>query len=203
MIELFDDHDDSSTPLTADEKKGLIPTYIRTRGELNKAEQRGIIEASQWAFLRDREVLNVDFLRDLHRRMFKDVWSWAGKFRTTPRNIGIEACDIGPAIRMLIDDTKTQIEYRSYHQDEIAARFHFRLVSIHPFPNGNGRHGRLATDILARHCGIDGFTWGEANLTNSSSVRARYIAALRRAESNHDFSSLMDFMRSSALANLL
>jgi len=162
MIDIFEDQDDASTPLTPDEKKDLLPTYIMTRGELNRAEQRNIFKAERWAFARRRNVLDEDFLRDLHRRMFNEVWGWAGKFRLTERNIGIDALQIGPALRMMVGDTKAQIEFKSYSADEIAARFHVRLVAIHPWPNGNGRHDRLATDLLAVQLGRDRFAWGRA-----------------------------------------
>jgi len=196
MIDIFEDQDDASTPLTPDEKKDLLPTYIMTRGELNRAEQRNIFKAERWAFARRRNVLDEDFLRDLHRRMFNEVWGWAGKFRLTERNIGIDALQIGPALRMMVGDTKAQIEFKSYSADEIAARFHVRLVAIHPWPNGNGRHDRLATDLLAVQLGRDRFAWGEQfDLTTQSDIRKSYIAAIRRAESDHDFQPMLDFMR--------
>jgi Fic-DOC domain mobile mystery protein B len=196
MTGLFDDTDDASTPLTPDERNGLLPTYIKTRGELNQVEQRGIFKAEQWAFTRRRNVLDEWFLRDLHRRMFREVWDWAGKLRLTERNIGIDAHEIAPALRMMVGDTKAQIEFNSYSSDEIAARFHVRLVAIHPFPNGNGRHGRLATDLLAKQLGREPFTWGgESDLTTLSEIRKSYIAAIHRAEFDHDYQPMMRFMR--------
>src|SRR5271170_794161 len=110
----FDEPDDASTPLTADEKKGLLPTYITTRGQLNQAEQKNIFKAQRWAFHRRPDVLDLDFVRELHRRMFREVWESAGAFRTTPRNIGIEARDIAPELRKLLDDVKVQTQYGSY-----------------------------------------------------------------------------------------
>jgi Fic-DOC domain mobile mystery protein B len=188
--------DDASTSLTIDESKGLIPTYITTRGELNQAEQRNILKAERWAFSRRREVLDEDFLRDLHRRMFNEVWDWSGKYRLTERNIGIEALQIPIAMRLLVGDTQTQIEFQSYPVDEILARFHVRLVGIHPWPNGNGRHGRLATDLLAKQLGRERFSWGgQAELTTQSDIRKRYIDAIRHAEAFYDFLPLIEFMR--------
>src|SRR5256885_956995 len=97
---------------------------------------------------RRREILSEKFLQDLHRRMLGDVWRWAGRFRTSPRNIGIDHWEISVALRMLLDDTKIWIDKKVYPPDEIAVRFHHRLVQIHAFPNGNGRHARLMADLL-------------------------------------------------------
>ena len=193
---LFDDDgDDATTPLTPDEKKGLIPSYITLRRELNEAEQLGITAAEEWAFSRKRDVLDEVFLRRLHKRMFKDIWRWAGELRTTPRNIGVDPWNIGPMLRDLIADARYWIQHGTFPPDEIAARFHHRLVLIHPFPNGNGRHARLATDLLLTTLGQERFTWGRVSLVNAGETRSKYVAALRAADS-HDIQPLLEFVRS-------
>lgn len=192
---LFDADDEAATPITPDERRQLIPTYITTRDQLNEAEQIGIAEADRWAFGRKRDVLDEDFLLTLHKRMLRSVWKWAGTFRTTERNIGIEAYRIGVELRGLIGDVRYWVENGAYDADEIAVRFHHRLVSIHLFPNGNGRHARLAADLLAVALGRERFTWGSANLVQAAETRARYIAALRAAD-NHDLAPLIEFARS-------
>ena len=192
---LFDADDDAATPLTPDERAQLIPTYITTRAQLNEAEQIGIAEADRWAFRRKRDVLDEDFLLALHKRMLGGVWQWAGTFRNTERNIGIEPYRIGVELRTLIGDVKHWIEHNTFPIDEIAVRFHHRLVAIHPFPNGNGRHSRLAADLLNVSLGGDRFTWGSANLVEPAATRARYIAALKAAD-DHDITLLLAFARS-------
>lgn len=192
---LFDDADDAATPLTPDEKKGLVPSYITLRRELNEAEQLGITEAEEWAFSRKRNVLDETFLRRLHKKMFKDVWRWAGEFRTTARNIGVEPWQITSMLRNLLEDTNYWILHETYPPDEIAVRFHHRLVLIHPFPNGNGRHARLATDLLLVKLGQERFTWGRISLVNPGKTRQQYIAALRAADA-HDLQPLLAFVRS-------
>ena len=192
---LFDDADDAATPLTPDEKKGLVPSYITLRRELNEAEQFGITEAEEWAFSRKRDVLDETFLRRLHKRMFKDVWRWAGEFRTTARNIGVEPWQITSMLRNLLEDTNYWISHETYPPDEIAVRFHHRLVLIHPFPNGNGRHARLATDLLLVKLGQERFTWGRTSLVTPGKTRQQYIAALRAADA-HDIQPLLAFVRS-------
>lgn len=189
------DADDAATPLTPGERNGLIPSYITLRRELNEAEQLGITAAEEWAFSRKRDVLDEIFLRRLHKRMFKDVWRWAGEFRTTPRNIGVEAWSISSMLRDLIEDGRFWVAHEVYSPDEIAARFHHRLVSIHPFPNGNGRHSRLAADLLLVKLGQDRFTWGRVSLVNAGETRQKYVAALRAADS-HDIKPLLAFVRS-------
>ena len=186
--------DDASTPLTAEEREGLIPSYISLRRELNEAEQANILEAEQWAFGRTRNVLDERFLTDLHKRMFGRVWRWAGKFRLTERNVGVDPYRIATDLRQLLDDSRYWIEHRTYPLDEICARFHHRLVAIHPFPNGNGRHARLATDLLLAALGQPRFSWGRTSLVNPGETRQAYVAALRAAD-GRDIKPLLDFVR--------
>lgn len=189
------EQDDASTPLTSEEREALVPSYITLRAELNEAEQANILEAEEWAFGRKREVLDERFLKTLHKRMFGRVWRWAGEFRLTERNIGVDPYQVAIDLRNLLDDCRYWIEHGTYESDEIAARFHHRLVSIHPFPNGNGRHARLATDLLLAKRGQPRFSWGRVNLVNSGETRQDYVAALRAAD-NHDIDPLLAFVRS-------
>lgn len=192
---LFDPDDAAATPLEPEENAQLIPTYITTRAQLNEAEQINITEADDWAFARKRDALSEDLLLGLHRRMFRKVWRWAGSFRTTERNIGVDAYKIGVELRMLLDDVRFWIENATYPPDEIAVRFHHRLVWIHPFPNGNGRHARMAADLLAVALGRPRLTWGSASLIEAAKTRAAYVAALKAAD-NHDIAPLLAFARS-------
>ncbi len=189
------DADDDATPLTPEERNGLIPTYITLRGQLNELEQQNILEADQWAFGRKRDVLSEPFLRGLHRRMFNRVWRWAGKYRTSERNLGIETYRIEPELRHLLDDVRYWVERKTYPPDELAVRFHHRLVSLHPFPNGNGRWSRLAADLLIVGQGGQRFTWGRTNLQAAGDTRRAYIDALHAAD-NHDLGPLILFARS-------
>lgn len=188
---------DGLTPLDPDEAADLLVTGITTRDELNFHEQLNIIAAQQWTEShRQVEILSLDFVRELHRRMFGNVWKWAGTFRTTEKNIGVEPWKIAPMLNDLCGDAKTQIELQSFNADEIAYRFHHRLVQIHCFPNGNGRHARLMTDVmLAQLLFTSPFSWGSANLTATGDARVRYIQALRAADRG-DYSLLSAFVRS-------
>lgn len=191
---LTEGDDDSNTPLESEEREQLIPTYIATRAELNAAEQAGILEADRWAFSRKRQILDTGFLCRLHKRMFGDVWRWAGHYRKTARNIGIDAYAVPMAMERLVDDVTYWIKHETYKADETALRFHHRLTHIHPFPNGNGRHARLCADLLAKQLGAPRFTWGRANLQEASTTRKAYITALRAAD-NHDINLLLEFAR--------
>ena len=175
---LFDGDDEANTPLEPEEREDLIPTHITVRAELNEVEQAGIADADRWAFSRKRDVLDARFLSNLHKRMLGDVWRWAGSYRKTPRNIGIEAYRIPVEVQGLIDDVKYWVDHETYAPDEIAVRFHHRLVSIHPFPNGNGRHARLAADLLAVQLGRPRFEWGRGNLIDGTELRKKYVATL-------------------------
>ncbi len=192
---LFDDEDDANTPLTAEERDQLIPSYIALRRELNEAEQLNIAEASQWLNTRRRDMLDQTVLSQLHKRMFGKVWRWAGKYRTTARNISVDAYRIPMEMRQLVDDVRYWVEHDTWPPDEIAVRFSHRLVAIHPFPNGNGRLSRMAGDVLALQLGRPRFSWGSTSLTDPGQTRARYVAALRAADA-HDLGPLLAFARS-------
>ena len=144
-----------ATPLDSDELEGLRLSHITNRAELDRWEQDNIIEAETWAFRKTNitkdDLLSVDFIRLLHKRMFRNVWKWAGEFRSSEKNIGVECWSIGPTLKILLDDVKFWLEQNVYPPDEIGARFHHRLVAIHPFANGNGRHARLMADLLLVH----------------------------------------------------
>lgn len=186
---------DGSTPLTDEEREGLKLSYVTNRAELNAAEQANILQAEAWAFKRNNKVLNRDFLNDLHGRMFGNVWKWAGKYRTTGKSVGVNAYRIETDLQQLIDDSAYWIKLSSYEPDEIAARFHHRLVYLHPYSNGNGRHSRLAADLLLELMDRPRFTWGSESLANPGEVRQAYIGALRAAD-RHDYGPLMEFVRS-------
>jgi Fic-DOC domain mobile mystery protein B len=195
VTELFTQPDDAATPLTPEETRDLIPAHIAYRRELNEAEQENITRAQAWALNRRRDLLSEKFIKELHRRMLGDVWRWAGKFRTSERNLGIPFYEIPVALRQLLDDTQARIEHQTYPPDEIAMRFHRRLVQIHAFPNGNGRHARLLADLLVMRLGGARFSWGRESLRDPSAVRQRYIAALQDAD-HHDIAPLLAFARS-------
>ena len=183
------------TPIDPDEEAGLLIPQITTRAELNYWEQNNITEALRWlAQRRPKNILTVSFMRKLHRKMFGEVWAWAGEFRKTEKNIGVPVWSIAAELKKLCDDADFWIKNRVYSPDEAAARFHHRLTWIHPFPNGNGRHARLMTDILLKDWGVAGFSWGSTDLGQKPSFRKRYVAALRAADAG-DFKLLLDFVR--------
>lgn len=195
MSDLFGAPDDA-TPLEAGEREGLLQSWIATRADLNEAEQAGIDAGAAWAHRRRRrDLLTEDFVRALHRRMFGEVWAWAGTYRRTARNIGIDAWRIGGEVAQLLGDARFWVEHRTYPPDEIAVRLHHRLVAIHPFPNGNGRHARLLADLLVQQLGNAPFSWGGQGLADIGEKRRRYIEALRSAD-RHDIGPLLAFARS-------
>ena len=186
--------DDNSTPLTEEEKQGLIPSWVTNRSELNDLESRGIFDAEKWLLTsRQKDLLSEKFIKQVHKKMFEGTWKWAGKFRTTERNIGVAPYAIAVELQKLFDDVNYWIEHKTYSPVEIGARFHHRLVYIHPFPNGNGRHSRLMADLLMKKLGQKPLNWGEGSLVEISELRQSYIEALRKADRN-DFSALLDFV---------
>ena len=192
---LFDADDEANTPLTHEGRQGLIPTYITTRAELNEAEQENIADADRWVFSRKRgDVVDVGFLMALHRRMLRRVWRWAGAQRKAELNIGVAPHLIAVELHTLMGDVRFWIDHQIFTPDEIGVRFHHRLVAIHPFPNGNGRHARLAADLLIVQLGGQRFTWGRANMVEAAKTRNDYVRALQAADA-HDIAPLLAFAR--------
>jgi len=191
------DYPEGATPIDPDETQGLLLPHIRTRAELDRWEQENISEAEDAVLGRkQKDVLTEKYVRNLHRRMFRTVWRWAGDFRRSEKNIGIEWTEVPVALHQLFQEVNGWLEYQSYPPDEIAARFHHRLVAINAFPNGNGRHARLMADVLLVHLlGQERFSWGQENLTNAGACRRSYIEALQAAD-RHDYRPLLAFVRS-------
>lgn len=192
------DYIDGQTPIDEDEKEGLLIQTISTLGELDEFEQLNVEKAVDWTMKRKLtpdKILTEDFAKELHKRMFGDVWKWAGTFRNSNKNIGVDKYEIGIKLRDLLDDCRYWIEHKSYPEDEIAVRFSHRIVNIHPFPNGNGRHSRLIADILISHgLGKSHFTWGSKNLTKKGEARSKYLKALKEADQG-DYKLLIEFAR--------
>lgn len=188
---------EGATPLDSNEIEGLLLTHITARPELDRWEQDNINEALAWLEQRKpKDILNESFMKQLHKRMFGNVWKWAGNLRKTEKNLGVPYYQISIEVKKLCDDVEYWIENKTFADDEIAARFHHRLVSIHLFPNGNGRHARLITDILLENIfGKDPFTWGSGNLAAAGLDRKKYIESLIAAD-REDYGLLMDFVRS-------
>ncbi len=186
-----------ATPLDPNEINGLLLTHLTTREELNYWEQQNIDEADEWAFARRQpDLLSQAFVCRLHKKMLGDVWEWAGGFRTSQKNIGIDPWLIATELGQLLGDVLAWIKSGTYPPDEIAVRFHHRLVQIHPFPNGNGRHARLMTDLLlVQLLNLPRFTWGRESLMEPRETRNKYIATLQAAD-QFDFTPLLLFVRS-------
>ncbi len=197
MSDLFAEPSDA-TPLSPAERQGLLQSWITHRRDLNEAEQENILKGAAWARRRRRAsagaLLNADHARTLHKRMFGDVWGWAGAFSQAERNIGVEPHPIPEEVEVMFADVRYWVRHGTYPRDEIAVRLHHRLVAIHPFPNGNGRHARLMADILVELLGGEPFTWGGGNLVDDGKLRAAYMSALRAAD-GRDIEALVAFAR--------
>jgi Fic-DOC domain mobile mystery protein B len=185
---------DGATPLDPDESNGLLPAWVANRADLNAVEQANINEGREWAMRRASRwrTLDVAFLLEAHGRLFGKVWAWAGSVRTTEKNIGVAPHEIRVELRKLVDDALVWVEQSVYPRDELVARFHHRLVWLHPFPNGNGRHARLMADRLMRDLHGVPLTWGS---TEAPNARERYLAALRAADAG-ELGPLVAFIRS-------
>ena len=189
-----------NTPLDEDESEGLIPPHLTTRAELNQWEARNIGRAHDWISARTPDALDLEVLQELHRRMFDETWEWAGAFRSSDNSISpYHWTEVPRLVRDLVANTQVQYEHSEKTPDALdglAVRFHHELVRIHPWPNGNGRHSRLATDLLLRNWGRPQFSWGSAaHPTTPGEIRSRYIGALKAADAG-EFDDLTQFARS-------
>ena len=185
-----------ATPLDPNELEGLRFPHIETRGELDQLEQQNIQDGLLW-LIRQRkykDLLTDGFIKELHKRLFGAVWKWAGSFRTTEKNLGVDPLQINVELRKLLDDTRYWIDNQTYPPLEFAARFHHRLVQIHLFPNGNGRHSRIMTDVvLEKYLKEPTINWRNHSLIGNSAYREIYINALRRADAG-DYTQLIEFL---------
>jgi Fic-DOC domain mobile mystery protein B len=191
-------HDPGSTPLSPSENEGLIPS-LATQQELNEWERENILAAREWALsprrLKRTDVFAEAYLRELHRQMFRDTWKWAGRYRTTERNLGAMPHTIVERVYQWLGDFRYWVEHSTYDIDEIAVRSHHRLLVIHPWPNGNGRHARLFADVVALKFGREEFSWGRTEeLTSTGTPREEYLRAVRAADA-HDFRAMLRFAR--------
>ena len=192
-------YNDGQTPLDEDEREGLLFKTIATRGELDEFEQQNIEDAIQWSLTRkfkSEYILSESFIQELHKRMYRNVWKWAGEYRKTNKNIGVDKLEIPVALRSLIDDATYWLEHNVYEPEEFAIRFKHRLVSIHCFPNGNGRHSRMIADIIIEKIyNQPVFSWGGAGVLKETDIRVQYLQAIRKADKG-DFELLLKFSRS-------
>jgi Fic-DOC domain mobile mystery protein B len=195
-------YSDGNTPIRPEEAEQLIPK-ISTVKELNEYEALNILAAQTWAFsnrtMNSTNPLEESYVRTLHAKMFDQVWKWAGTYRKHELNIGCDPREIMQRITQLLGNTKYWLDKKTFPIDECLIRFHHQLVSkIHAFPNGNGRHARMITDVLAVKLGRPEFTWGAgANLVAETAARAAYLAGLRALDANaDDVKPLLEFSRS-------
>jgi Fic-DOC domain mobile mystery protein B len=197
MAMIADAHAPGATPLDPDEAAGLLPKHIADKGQLNQWEQANIVAASQWAFAvaARADLLSDDFARELHRRMFNQTWRWAGQYRHSDKNIGVDWVQVPTQVRDLLADARYWLEHATWPKVEAVVRLHHRMVAIHPFPDGNGRHARLLADLLMMKLSQPALTWGRGNLANAAALRATYIAALQRAGAG-ELGPLVDFAQS-------
>lgn len=189
---------DGQTPLDEDEKEGLLLNSVTSRGEVDELEQLNIEKAIEWTlksrFTTER-ILSEAFIKTLHKKMFGEVWAWAGEFRKSEKNICVDWIKISVELKILIEDAKFWIQNKTYPPDEIAIRFKHRLVNIHCFPNGNGRHSRIMADIIIVSVfGKEEFHWNYSNLVKPNDLRKRYILSIRKADDG-DIGPLIYFAR--------
>lgn len=191
-------YEEGQTPLDEEEKEWILIKTITTQKDLDEFEQLNIEKAIEWTIhtnLTLDKILSEKFIKDLHTKMYGDVWKWAGEFRKSDKNIGVKWAQIGIELKTLIDDTKYWIKNKTYPPEEVSIRFKHRIVAIHCFPNGNGRHSRMMADIIIEFIfGKEIFTWHQSNMVKGGETRKKYIATLRAAD-NGNIMPLIEFAK--------
>ena len=190
---------EGATPLTADDMLGLKQMHVETREQLNELEAANILQGQIWVSglkgLKIESVFDRNFIINLHLALFGDVWKWAGTFRTRELNIGVDPVNISVELHNFLEDAKCWIEFDHFDNLELSARIQHRLVKIHPFVNGNGRHSRMFTDIVRIFLLKEKpMKWAEAKLENMSMERSSYIQGLRKADAG-DFSVFLKYLK--------
>ncbi len=192
------DYKNGQTPLDEEEKEGLKIKSITTQGELDEFEQLNIENAVEWTIhtkFKPDNILTEAFIKNVHKKMYGDVWKWAGEFRKTEKNLGISWTQIRVELKSLLDDTKYWVENKTYPPEEIAIRFKHRIVSIHCFPNGNGRHSRMMADIIMESIfNKEVFSWHQSNMVRTDKTRKEYINSLKEADKGN-MNSLIEFAK--------
>jgi Fic-DOC domain mobile mystery protein B len=190
---------DGQTLLDEDEREGLLISTITNRAELDEFEQLNIEDAILWSIAKRWTIdslLTEEMICKIHQQMFGRVWSWAGTFRRSNKNIGADYWQIGIHLKQVLDDVVYWHEHNTYAADEIALRCKHRLVSIHCFANGNGRHSRLFADLLAEKIfNLPVYTWGAFQKLGKDPIRQAYLSALREADKGN-YEPLIAFARS-------
>jgi Fic-DOC domain mobile mystery protein B len=187
---------DGSTPLDHDQIKGIRFAHLTTMGELDELEDENIQRGLEWLnHQKTKDYLSIEFLCKLHEKLFGEVWKWAGKFRTVEVNISkYRHHDVRPQLHNFFEDIKLWISGGKMSWDEISAEMHHRLVTIHPFPNGNGRTTRIFTEYVQKRNQQQVTSWGSTRKIDQKKRRDDYIKALRLADIG-DFRALIDFMK--------
>ncbi len=192
------EYTDGQTPLSEEEKEGLVIETITTHGELDEFEQMNIEKAVEWTMKRKfkkEKIISEEFAKELHKKMFGDVWAWAGNFRFSEKNLGVKFNLISTSLKQLNDDCLFWIANKTFNEEEIAIRYKHKIVEIHCFANGNGRHSRLMADIINKHIfKKDNFSWNRNNLAKKGDARNKYLKAIREADKG-TIKPLIDFAK--------
>lgn len=184
-------HPEGVTPIDPEEAQALIPAHITTQSELNEWESHNIRKAVAWGLSRKRrDVLTDGFVHELHQQMFDQTWEWAGTYRRINKNLGVPWEHVAVEVHKLLKDVDFWLTQSTWGVRESAVRLHYRMVVIHPFINGNGRHARLLADVLLYNHDLPRLQWGDSEFHKPGEARSDYLRALRAADEG-DYAPLL------------
>jgi len=165
-------------------------------GELDELEDLNIQKGLEWLNRqKDPNYLSTEFICKLHEKLFGDVWKWAGKYRTAEVNISkYRYYDVAPQLKNLFEDAKLWIQHGKMSWEEISEEMHKRLVTIHPFTNGNGQTTRIYVEYVQKRNNQGIPRWMASMSHSPAKRRDKYIQALRSADKG-DFGPLIEFMK--------
>ncbi len=182
---------EDSTPIN--DLSGLIPSGITVKSALDEWEAENILKAyNRYLKTSRKRAISPGLITAVHKEMFGLTWKWAGSFRKENLNLGVEWFAIPVEIKKLCDDIAFWEKSKNVNILEQSVRIHHRLVRIHPFLNGNGRHARMIADIFLSGRGKKLPLWPDKDMVETTDIRKRYIHCLKEAD-NGDYAGLLEF----------
>jgi fido (protein-threonine AMPylation protein) len=194
-MSLFFKTREGQTPIDESIRKELKPKHVQDMPELYELESENIALGISWSKSTSKSHLDYLTWLELHKHMLYDIWKFAGVIRMKElANPDFHmSFYIRPSLLDLERDLKTWIKF-NHPPQEMMARFHERLLTIHPFLDGNGRWSRVLTEFMCERLGFDQPTWGSKTISADEERRNKYIAAVKKARHEGDHTDLMLIM---------
>ncbi|MBT3984304.1 MAG: mobile mystery protein B [Bacteriovoracaceae bacterium] len=186
---------DGQTPVDESIRKDLIPDHINDMTELYESEIENIALGIEWAKTTKKNHRDYFTWLEVHKHMFNDVWKFAGNTRKVELNNPdfLMPYEILPQLKDLQENLIFWLENKTFDDRELMARVHERLLTIHPFKDGNGRWARLLVNMICEKQNIEVPSWGK-EIKEDDKRRSIYISAVKKARKDDDYAHLISIM---------